>query len=167
LALGLTYKKVILDSASSLGLNNNKLRDIPTPSHPRLLVVSANSEKSLLKRVEDTVAYLQEKPHTVGDLAFTLGERREHLTRRAFALVREPLAGDSFTVAPVDCQDSPETTFVFTGQGAQWPEMGKALIDIFERFRQSIQLLDRALQTAGCPPSWSLEGVFLFSKHAR
>ncbi|KAL4866957.1 hypothetical protein BDV12DRAFT_210233 [Aspergillus spectabilis] len=128
--------------------------------------VSVNNFGSLLKRIEDTEAYLQEKPHTLRDLAFTLGERREHLTRRAFALAREPLAGEAFNVAPFDCQDSPETTFVFTGQGAQWPEMGKALIDTFEKFRQSIQLLDRALQTVARPPSWGLEDLLCSNSSA-
>ncbi|KAL5340198.1 acyl transferase domain-containing protein [Aspergillus crustosus] len=137
-----------------------------TPCRPRLLVVSASSEKSLLKRIEDTEAYFQKKPHILQDLAYTLGERREHLSRKAFCLAKEPPISESFNIGPADYQGPPQTTFVFTGQGAQWPDMGKSLFESFDRFRQSIQLLDQALQTVGHPPSWGLEDLLCNNRQA-
>ncbi|KAL4880320.1 hypothetical protein BJY04DRAFT_219314 [Aspergillus karnatakaensis] len=164
--VGGTNVHVILDSASSLGLNNNKLRDIPTLQYPRLLVVSASSEKSLRKRIEHTDAYLREQPQKLLDLAYTLGERREHHSHRAFALAKEPVSGALFDIALAECESPPETTFVFTGQGAQWPKMGKALMESFERFRESIRLLDDALRTVGRPPSWNIEDILCSSTSA-
>jgi acyl transferase domain-containing protein len=56
---------------------------------------------------------------------------------------------------------TPDLTYVFTGQGAQWAGMGRGLMKTFKSFRDSIQSLDIVLQGLKRPPSWSLEG-----KHA-
>ncbi|KAL4899855.1 hypothetical protein BDW74DRAFT_188874 [Aspergillus multicolor] len=150
---------VILDSASSLSLSD-ACNGRPTRlSHPRLLVVSANSEKSLGRRIADIKAYIQEKPERIADLAFTLGERREHLAQRAFLLETEARESGSFHVGTADCKAIPEVTFVFTGQGAQWSAMGKALIETFEVFKRSIEQLDRALQHIDRPPAWKLKDL--------
>ncbi|KAL5051285.1 hypothetical protein BDW71DRAFT_193707 [Aspergillus fruticulosus] len=150
---------VILESASSLGLDNGRSRQPAILSHSRLLVVSANSEKSLNRRIEDIQRYIKEKPDCLADLAFTLGERREHLAQRAFLLESEALEIGVFHVGDADCKTAPEVTFVFTGQGAQWPAMGKTLIESFEVFRKSIQQLDQALQSVRSPPAWKLEDL--------
>ncbi|KAL4933195.1 acyl transferase domain-containing protein [Aspergillus undulatus] len=124
----------------------------------------AHSESSLRRRIEGIEKYLEEKPDSLHDLAFTLCERREHLTRRAFALQTEFQASGSFNVGTADCEHAPEVTFVFTGQGAQWPAMGKMLILTYERFRRTIRLLDQSLQSLHKPPAWSLQD--LLSKDA-
>ena len=49
-------------------------------------------------------------------------------------------------------------TFVFTGQGAQWPGMGKALMASFDAFLNAIRQMDNVLQSLTEPPSWSIEG---------
>ncbi|EDU45986.1 fatty acid synthase S-acetyltransferase [Pyrenophora tritici-repentis Pt-1C-BFP] len=46
---------------------------------------------------------------------------------------------------------------VFTGQGAQWPTMGAHLWDTNIIFRETIQKLDRFLQTMETPPLWKIE----------
>ncbi|RDW76877.1 putative Polyketide synthase (JCVI) [Aspergillus mulundensis] len=157
--VGGTNVHVILDSASSLGLNNARNGLATSLSHPRLLVVSANSEKSLARRIADIEIYVKENPNNLADLAFTLGERREHLAQRAFLLETEARESGSFHVGTADCKATPEVTFVFTGQGAQWPAMGKALIETFEGFRRSIEQLDRALEHLDRPPAWRLKDL--------
>ncbi|KAL4994909.1 hypothetical protein BDV10DRAFT_203445 [Aspergillus recurvatus] len=152
-------ERVILESASSLGLDDGRSRQPTTLSHSRLLVVSANSEKSLSRRIEDIQGYINRKPENLADLAFTLGERREHLAQRAFLLESEALEFGTFHVGTADCKTTPEVTFVFTGQGAQWPAMGKMLIESFDVFRKSIQQLDQALQSLRRPPAWKLEDL--------
>lgn len=49
--------------------------------------------------------------------------------------------------------DTPKVGFVFTGQGAQWPQMGKALIEEFRVAKIMIMNLDAALQKLDQPPS--------------
>ncbi|KAL4793757.1 acyl transferase domain-containing protein [Aspergillus venezuelensis] len=131
----------------------------PIPSHPRLLVASAHSEMSIRKRVEGIETYLQQNSDRLQDLAFTLGERREHLPQRAFALRSEKMPSTPFSIGPTTCEGPPEITFVFTGQGSQWPAMGNTLITSFEVARRSIQLLDRSLQALEEPPTWSLQDL--------
>ncbi|KAL3431718.1 hypothetical protein BDV09DRAFT_206448 [Aspergillus tetrazonus] len=152
-------ERVILDSASSLHLDTRRSRQPTRLPYSRLLVVSANSEKSLQKRIEDLQEYIKGKPDCLADLAFTLGERREHLAQRAFLLESEALEIGAFHIGSVDCKTAPEVTFVFTGQGAQWPAMGRALIESFGTFRETIQQLDQALQSLREPPAWKLEAL--------
>lgn len=45
---------------------------------------------------------------------------------------------------------------VFTGQGAQWPQMGRSLILRSHRFRSTIAELERSLAALPNPPAWSL-----------
>lgn len=54
--------------------------------------------------------------------------------------------------------------FVFTGQGAQWPQMGKELIEEFPSFRRTIQDLDSVLQAIPNGPSWTLQEALLDPK---
>ncbi|KAL4957564.1 hypothetical protein BDW69DRAFT_180489 [Aspergillus filifer] len=156
---GVGGTNVIIESASSHGIDDRDSQQQPTSSHPRLLVASAHSETSIRKRVEGIEAYLQQNSNRLQDLAFTLGERREHLPQRAFALGSESLPSTSFSIGTTTCESPPEITFVFTGQGAQWPAMGRTLITSFEVARRSIQLLDRSLQALEEPPTWSLQDL--------
>jgi acyl transferase domain-containing protein len=50
----------------------------------------------------------------------------------------------------------PRIGFVFTGQNAQWPQMGKALIETFPSAKLILEELDEVLQSVRDPPSWSL-----------
>ncbi|KAG7151379.1 Hybrid PKS-NRPS synthetase like protein [Verticillium longisporum] len=45
--------------------------------------------------------------------------------------------------------------FIFTGQGAQWPSMGKHFIDASPLFRAIVQQSDEVLQSLDDGPSWS------------
>jgi len=60
-----------------------------------------------------------------------------------------------FTVAK-KMLHGPQISFVFTGQGAQWSQMGKGLLT-FPLARAIIQELDEVLQSQAAPPSWSLQ----------
>ncbi|KAL3444557.1 hypothetical protein BJX65DRAFT_310746 [Aspergillus insuetus] len=157
--VGGTNVHVILDSASSLNLITNDERRSDTRPHPRILVVSVNSEKALSRQTENIKTYLDKNPHALRDLAYTLGERREHLAYRAFSLATEGQAIGPFNIGTTSCDVSPEVTFVFTGQGAQWPAMGNALLESSGLFRASIQRLDQALQRLSSPPTWTLEDL--------
>ena len=63
--------------------------------------------------------------------------------------------GRSFKYGNIS-SSSPRIGFVFTGQGAQWSQMGKGLIEIFPVAKQMIQYLDNVLRDLPDPPTWSL-----------
>ncbi|KAL3419084.1 Polyketide synthase-nonribosomal peptide synthetase 3 [Phlyctema vagabunda] len=49
--------------------------------------------------------------------------------------------------------------FIFTGQGAQWPGMGKELFHRFSQFRAVIEDMNRALQSIPERPNWQLQDI--------
>lgn len=104
------------------------------------------------------------------DLARTLGTRRSNLAERGFALVgQKTLAEDLYFDKLQICKKGKNYSthpfaFVFTGQGAQWPHMGKELIEEIPSFRHTIQELDAVLQTLPEKPSWTLVNAILEPK---
>jgi acyl transferase domain-containing protein len=55
---------------------------------------------------------------------------------------------------------------IFTGQGAQWPTMGRELILKSKLFSSTIDRLDNCLKQAPDPPSWSLRRELLADREA-
>ncbi|KAJ5761957.1 Acyl transferase/acyl hydrolase/lysophospholipase [Penicillium nucicola] len=145
---------VILDSAESFGISSvpNQL----TVS-PQLLVYSANNVESLKKTIATYQTYVQTNPGRVSDLAFTLGNRRHHLPCRAFAVANT--VGNITAATPSKSGEEPSIVMVFTGQGAQWPQMGALMIDSpsYPVFKESIRSLDTHLQTLTDAPEWNIE----------
>ncbi|SMQ54923.1 unnamed protein product [Zymoseptoria tritici ST99CH_3D7] len=136
---------VILESAA---FHNALPMATPTMSEsPQLLLFTANTKNSLERLVEQYRTWVGQNPDSVCDLAYTLARRREHLRHRAFAIVKngalEPVS------APVDTKAGRKPSkviMVFTGQGAQWPQMGRELLQSNKTFRSTIESLDRYLQ---------------------
>lgn len=132
-----------------------------TDNCPRLLALTAMSLKALDERINSLVDYCKTHEIPKSDLAHTLGACRTHLPYRAFASVSDVLNGDSIQFQKAQkkarCPDS--LVYVFTGQGAQWPGMGRELFKAFDCFRKDIKHMDTVLQGLPCPPNWSLEGM--------
>jgi acyl transferase domain-containing protein len=152
--IGGTNAHVILDSARSFGISPLSERCVTSP---QLLVFSANGADSLRKMIGNYEQYAEKNPEKVNDLAFTLGHKREYLQHRAFA-VASPLS--SLTVSPLSkAGNKPNIVMVFTGQGAQWPQMGKELMNSahFPIFRKTINALDAHLQSLEDAPDWTIE----------
>ena len=149
---------VLIDSAMSMGCGSAR-EGVDHASQPRLLVFSASNSESLRRRIRDLESYLSNHPGAVHDLAYTLCTRREPLTHRAFCLSdgSVPFQVPQFRQAT----QAPTIVFVFTGQGAQWPQMGKDLINENADFRETIKELDRVLQELEDGPPWSLRDEIL------
>ena len=128
-----------------------------------ILPFSAYSKESLIGRVDDMfLNNVSEK--SLPSLAYTLGSRRSNFPIRGYIITKtniftkylhssnlRTLNDDSaIPVLPI--------SFVFTGQGAQWPSMGRDLMHEFPVFRQTITDLNSALAILPDPPSWSLSG---------
>ncbi|RYP33985.1 hypothetical protein DL767_004506 [Monosporascus sp. MG133] len=134
-----------------------------------LLPFSASSRSSLNARVEDFANYDLQSV-SMEDLAYTLGSRRSHLPERGFVVARASSIRDDVTLTRLrtpleDSRGSPQDfAFVFTGQGAQWPEMSKELFAEFPVFRKAVSEMEAALSLLPHPPSWSLKEIILEPK---
>lgn len=125
------------------------------------MVVSAVSQESLDQKLVQLAAYCRDRNVASQDLAYTLGERRDHWRYRAFTIIQQ----GALTELPVfkkhhsPLQKPQSMIFVFPGQGSQWPGMGKRLFETFSCFREAIRTMDRVLQSLPQPPTWTLEGM--------
>ncbi|KAL9100557.1 MAG: hypothetical protein Q9163_004079 [Psora crenata] len=137
---------------------------------PRLFVLSAQDRDGLNRQRRTLHQFLRDQslqftgaPEAsdlyLGDLAFTLSERRSRLAWRSFVTASstdELLSGLESTNAAVESfrpSSEPRIGFVFTGQGAQWPRMGVELYQ-YPVFRESIEEADEYLRfELGC--KWS------------
>lgn len=126
---------------------------------PVVLVLSANDATALKASINALCNHLI-NPAIVTplpDLAYTLSERRSRFFHRAFVTTNADAVLDDgdFTVTK-KLPHEPKIGFVFTGQGAQWPQMGKEILS-FPLARSVLQELDQILQAQPNPPSWTLE----------
>lgn len=132
---------VILDSAASFNASPAIPRKQTTP---HLLLYSANCAKSLGKMTANYQHFVESNPDRVSDLAYTLANRREHLPHRTFSIVNDGVMGN--VVPPTKAVQKPKLVMVFTGQGAQWPLMGRELLQSNKVFKDSVRSLDRYLK---------------------
>lgn len=143
------------------------------------IVMSALTQSSLFENILQLTTYLHNNPKvSLDDLAWTLWERRSELgLRKSFhATSRENLLAslekaiaDSVSGQPLgtaaSALASPSEGFgvlgVFTGQGAQWPGMGKELLMHSPVFKKAIEECDESLSKLRDAPSWSLKAELL------
>lgn len=99
------------------------------------------------------------------DLAYTLGRKRSKLNYAAFTVAASPAELAQALQTPpahIRYQTSPRLALVFTGQGAQWEQMGRGLAR-FKTFSESCQAAFDYLRTLGCDGSveraWSAVGA--------
>lgn len=124
-------------------------REIVQTEGPQLLVVSARSEAAVqaaCRNLADAIGQV-----SLGDAAFTLGERRAFDHRRAIVAndvadaagqLRKPFAAPSVL-------ESPQVVFLMPGQGAQHAAMGAQLYARFEVFREEADRCLSFLAEAG------------------
>uniref|UniRef100_A0A0B7KGY7 Uncharacterized protein n=1 Tax=Bionectria ochroleuca TaxID=29856 RepID=A0A0B7KGY7_BIOOC len=151
--IGGTNAHVILESAAHHSIETE---EDDGPETPQLLLYSANSPDSLEGVVKSHTEYLNKYSERIGDLAYTLAQRREHLPYRSFAVSSKEQPGT--VSAGTKNTQRPALVFVFTGQGAQWPQMGRDLLRNNPVFKATIKLLDETLKGLGAAsPNWTIE----------
>ncbi|KAI4601070.1 putative PKS/NRPS-like protein biosynthetic cluster [Pestalotiopsis sp. 9143b] len=129
----------------------------PKSINPSLLVFSANHEESLANSVEALKKFCTQEQPSITDLAYTLGARREHMPYRTFAITDDPSRFEVIRTKTKVENSGAKPVFVFTGQGAQWPGMGKELMTAHDSFLQDIRAMDSHLAQLEHPPSFSIQ----------
>ncbi|KAL7925223.1 polyketide synthase [Trichoderma austrokoningii] len=139
--------------------------------------LSANTEKAVRARAKLlSAAIASGQVSDLSNLAWTLQTRRTQFPHRIYisASKQEELVKKLNDVANQSAstptraihvtEDLPARILgIFTGQGAQWPSMGRRLYEKPNMLRQTIDDLEKALSNLPVPPSWSLSGELVAS----
>jgi acyl transferase domain-containing protein len=145
-------------------------------SDAKLFVFSAKDEQSLAQSAKNYAAHVSRLEtdsikcgwtrakcdEYLTDLAYTLGSRRSLLSTRSYVIADS--IEELKILVPTISQFSTQITsasrierlgFIFTGQGAQWPQMGAQLLK-YPVFYESLRQAEEFLQQLHCP--WRLIG---------
>lgn len=139
---------------------------------PRLFVWSAAEESGLKRLAKAYGNYLQNRSsHAdqnafLANLAYTLAEKRSHLQWKSLVVassiddLRQTLARGFLTTT--SSARTPNLSFIFTGQGAQWYAMGRELLD-YPVFRRSLKDAEVFFKNLGC--AWTLIGMLCYNNY--
>jgi acyl transferase domain-containing protein len=130
----------------------------PSARQAHLIVLSARTADALHATAERLAADLANHPQPLEDVAFTMNAGRARLEHRA-ALVATSTADAAARLATfgpegamavgvengVTGADAPRLAFLYTGQGAQAPGMGRDLFESQPIFRAAIEACDAHL----------------------
>ena len=144
--------------------------DSPRPEHA--LFIFSSADQAGLQRIATAYSnFLEEEIDSLDwssfstDLSYTLSFRRSFLDHRSYIVAN---SGHDLIKQLQDglpkrrrIAKTNNTFFVFSGQGAQWPAMGRELIT-YHTYVESLQRSQATLFKLGCP--WSLIGELFTSK---
>ena len=153
---------IVLEQAPDLA----DLEDIDIPraeprkARRRLYIVSAKDQSTLQLQMDELSGYLERscehEDNFMRDLSYTLCCRRTHFTRKFITHASTPVELLEKLRQPdriKRASTSPKLGFVFTGQGAQWAQMGMSLMS-YPKFAEAMEHADQCLKEFGA--KWSL-----------
>lgn len=154
---------MLLESATCFGVSPAKhgQDQKPPSSSQRLLVFSARHSDSVKTSADAVGEYLNTRPEKLNDIAYTLGVRRETHNYRSYSVIDEDNRSVQLSQIQKSANAPKALIWVFTGQGAQYAQMGKELIDQEPLFQRRISELDDVLAALPNPPPWKLKGKTL------
>ncbi|KAJ6139397.1 hypothetical protein N7471_005883 [Penicillium samsonianum] len=124
----------------------------------KLFLISANDKESLRTRMKDFGIYFEQHPEVFektlfGNVAYTLGNKMSQLSYRvgvsATSLDDLGIRLAQLKINPSRVLGAPIVSFVFTGQGAQWAQMGVPLMHEYPVYELAIKRADRCLRDLG------------------
>ncbi|KAF5869444.1 putative polyketide synthase protein [Botrytis fragariae] len=140
------------------GVQNGDVKLTHMHRNKFLLPFSAHDERTLVANISALKNNISD--WNLNDIAYTLSERRSLFSHRTFQIAS---FGTDHQIAelahtPKKISSNPPTLgFVFTGQGAQWPEMGVTLMHEFPIYQNTIRTLDAYLDELQDGRSWTIE----------
>ena len=158
---GETTKVVYIQQSLPVNHSNNSQE----LEESRLLVWSAADEDGLKRIASVYEDYIKQRCNTVSkdfweDLAYTLATKRSNFDWRSYVVTTDSLGLEDLQAKlskPEKKAEGRNLVMVFTGQGAQYPQMGVELLG-YDVFRESLQDADSYFSSLGC--DWSLLGRF-------
>ena len=147
---------VLLEDAPLKSESPNEATD---PRSHHLVAFSAKTGVSLQGNLRSMLGYLKQNPViSLGKLSYTTTARRLHHQHRVMLTgssvedvctqIEAALRDQTGMTRP---KSAPRVVFAFTGQGAQYPGMGKELFDKFSLFRTEMRRLDQLGKSLGFP----------------
>ncbi|KAK0610815.1 polyketide synthase [Immersiella caudata] len=139
--IGGTNAHVIVEEPSRHHTNGRTAAQLP-PTLPFLL--SGDSDEALRAQAKRISRHVGTTADSLGDVAYSLATKRSHLRKRVVLMAREEeeLLGKLNTIAHQNTFERPAETrlaMLFTGQGSQYPGMGKELATTHPVFADAIQ----------------------------
>ncbi|KAI1151541.1 hypothetical protein F4825DRAFT_354477 [Nemania diffusa] len=148
-----------IDDTYESNLDQPNKVDYPTIAS-KLLVWSASDEQALRRTLQQYDSYIEAhiagNTEKVKELAYTLASRRSHMLWRAFSVTSDDFSTTStksLTSKPVRTSAEVSLAFVFTGQGAQYVNMGLALMQ-YPIYAATLRRIDNIYRDLGC--EWSI-----------
>jgi acyl transferase domain-containing protein len=126
---------------------------------PQLYVLSSHDQDGISRLCNVYKEYLPSLDDTLHNLSYTLAAKRSHFNWRTAIVANSK---ESLLRALSEKQPATRVAadaglgFIFTGQGAQWAQMGLELMH-YPVFRAAVEASDVYLKTLGC--SWSAIGM--------
>lgn len=161
-------RRVFVNNFSAAGGNSALLlEDAPLSQDPsaratdprthQLISVSAKNGVSLQGNLRSMLGFLKQNPDvSLTQLSYTTTARRMHHQHRVMlsgstvqdfsTQIESALRDNKGMTRP---KSAPKVIFMFTGQGALYPGMGKQLFENFSTFRNEMHRLDRIGQNLG------------------
>ena len=137
----------------------------PSPSpekRPYLFKVSAADDVALKQNLLRFAEYVEAYKPVLHDLAHTMLGHRSTLRKSIFFTasshkdVVAALRADDHNIHVKPNEANRGLTFLFTGQGAQWAQMGMSLMKQSALFRSMLYECDRLLSELPNPPAWTI-----------